>query len=389
MSEEKTMKNKHIYFKNPELDYFLQYALACQTYQGSAYGECFSAASQIHEEDLESWIHAWTVVAQKVAADGRNAEARGHRISARESYLRAATYYAVALIALSPRDPRFLETFGTYRATFRQSVALQDIPFEIVDLPFEGKSLSGYFLRAAGLAEKRPTLIVLGDRFAEELYFWGGAPAATRRGYHVLLIDQPGQGITPFDGLYTRADAEVPVRAMVDYLSSRNEVDTSQIALYGIASAGYMATRAVAFEKRISACIADTPLDDMQSLMMAEAPSSSPLPESERALRSILFDLTSWQVGKTQLSELFEVFRGMKVDDVSRITCPMLCLVSSSEVAERIRQTRKIYESLSNPKKAFHLFTEEEGADAHNQANNLSLLHAIVFDWLDEVYSAG
>jgi pimeloyl-ACP methyl ester carboxylesterase len=292
----------------------------------------------------------------------------------------------VALIAISPRDPRFRETYGTYRATFRRSAALQDIPFEIVDLPFEGRSLSGYFLRAEGRAEQRPTLIVLGDRFAEELYFWGGAPR--RRGYHVLLIDQPGQGITPFDALYTRVDAEVPVRAMVDYLSSRSEVDPSRIALYGIASAGYMATRAVAFEKRISACIADTPLDDMESLMMAEAPASSHLSESERALRSTLFDLTAWQAGKTQLSELVEVFKGMKVDDVSRITCPMLCLVSTGEVAERIRQTRKIYALLSNPKKAFHLFTEEEGADAHNQVNNLSLLHAIVLDWLDEVYSA-
>ena len=388
MSQETTVKNKHLYFKNPDLDYFLQYALACQTYQGSAYGECLYAASQIDEDDLESWIHAWTAVAQKVEATGMNAETKGHRFSAREAYLRAATYYAVALIALSPRDPRFRETFGTYRATFRRSAAFQDIPFEMVSLPFEGKFLSGYFLRAEGSAEKRPTLIVLGDRFAEELYFWGGAPAATRRGYHVLLIDQPGQGITPFDGLYTRADAEVPVGAMVDYLCSRNEVDPSRIALYGIASAGYMATRAVAFEKRISACIADTPLSDMESLMMAEAPSSSHQSASESALRSTLFDLTAWQVGKTQLSELFDVFKGMKVDEVSNITCPMLCLASTSEVAERIRQTRKIYESLSNPRSALHLFTEEEGADAHNQANNLSLLHQVVFNWLDEVYRA-
>ena len=78
------------------------------------------------------------------------------------------------------------------------------------------------------LVTSRETLRVLGDRFAEELYFWGGAPVATRRGYHVLLIDQPGQGITPFDGLYTRADAEVPVRAMVDYLCSRQEGEPSR-----------------------------------------------------------------------------------------------------------------------------------------------------------------
>ncbi len=389
MNEEKTVKNQHIYFKNYELDYFLQYALACQTYQGSAYGECFYAASQVHEEDLESWVKAWTTIAQKVAAYGRNAEAAGHWVSAREAYLRATTYYAVAIVCVSPRDPRFREMYGTFRAAFRRSAALHEIPLEIVTIPYEGKSLSGYFWRATKNTEKRPTLIMLGDRFAEEMYFWGGAPAATRRGYHVLLIDQPGQGITPDDGLYTTASAEVPVGVMVDYLSSRNDVDTAHIALYGVASAGYMATRAVTVEKRISACIASAPLDNMESLMMAEAPSSSHLPESELALRSILFDFASWQVGKAQLPELFNVFKSMKVDEVSRITCPMLCLVSTGEVAERIRQTQKIYGLLPNPKSALHIFTEEEGADAHNQANNLSLLHEVVFDWLDEIYSEG
>lgn len=141
MNQEKTVKNRHIYFENAELDYFLQYALACQTYQGSAYGECFSAASQVHEEDLESWVRAWTAEAQKVEAYGRNAESAGHRISARETYLRAATYYAVALIAMSPRDSRYRHVYETYRTTFRRSAALQDIPIETVQLPFEGKSL--------------------------------------------------------------------------------------------------------------------------------------------------------------------------------------------------------------------------------------------------------
>src|SRR5260221_13612100 len=123
MSEEKTVKNQHIYFKNPDLDYFLKYALACQTYQGSAYGECFSAASHIHEEDLESWIQAWRAEAQKVEADGRNAEAWGHRDSAREAYVRAATYYAVSVIAMTLRGPRFRETYGAYRSPVRRSAA--------------------------------------------------------------------------------------------------------------------------------------------------------------------------------------------------------------------------------------------------------------------------
>ena len=97
MNEEKTVKNRHIYFKNADLDYFLQYALACQTYQGSTYGECFYAASQIHEEDLESWVQAWAKVAQKAEIYGRNAEASGHRVSATEAIVHPETHTTLAI----------------------------------------------------------------------------------------------------------------------------------------------------------------------------------------------------------------------------------------------------------------------------------------------------
>ena len=32
-----------------------------------------------------------------------------------------------------------------------------------------------------------------------------------------------------------------------------------------------------------------------------------------------------------------------------------------------------------------HVFTAGDGAEAHCQVNNLSLMHATVFDWLDEL----
>lgn len=378
-----TRNRRHIYFRNADLDYFLQYALACQTYQGSTYGECFQAASQVREDDLESWVQAWSAVAGGAETTARQAEASGHRLSASGAYLRAATYHAVALVCVSPRETRFKPIYETFQSSFRKFAALQEVPLEAVSLPFDGKALPGYFWRAPG-AGKRPTLIMLGDRFAEEMYVWGGAPAAHRRGYNVLLIDLPGQGITPFDGLSMTASAEKPVGAMVDYLLSRDDVDPSRIALFGMAASGYMAVRAAAFEKRISACIADAPVDDMERLMTAEAPSD--VSANEAALRSVLFDFAAWQGGKARLSDLFDLFKSMKVDEVRAIACPMLCLVSAGEVAERIRQARTIYEALPNPRSAFRLFTAEEGADAHNQANNLSLLHETVFDWLDDIY---
>jgi len=276
--------------------------------------------------------------------------------------------------------------FDAYRASFRRAAALHDIPIETVEIPFDDKLLSGYFMQADSSCRRCPTIIALGDRFAEELYFLVGV-AGVSRGYNVLLADLPGQGSTFYDGLHLRADAETPVRAIVDYVFSRSDVDVSHIALYGSSFAGYMATRAVAYEKRITACIANTPVDDLGSIVAAEAPQRA-ADSSEEALRSALFGLTAFQAGVSQPADLFQLFNDMKVDDVTKISCPMLCLANPGDVAPRIKQTQKIYELLPNPKKALHIFTEEEGAGAHLQVNNLSLLHQVVFDWLDEVLTA-
>ncbi len=376
-----------LYFDDPDLDYFLRYALAGQTYQASAHGECFAAAAQVREDDLDSWVTAWTAMAQQVEHRASDAELKGHRISAAQAYLRASTYHATAIIGLGPSDQRFRPAYQAFRAAFRRFAALSDLVIEPVELPFEDASLSGYLVRAGATAGTRrrpgPAIVLLGDRFAEEMYVWGGAQAAVRRGYQVLLVDLPGQGLSPFDGLHTRADAEVPVHAIIDFLLARDDIDPARVALFGMASAGYAATRAAAADRRIAAVISDSPLHDMAAIMSAEAPAADTAHHSP--VRKVLFELTSWQIGSNQLPEMFALMRRMRVPDVSAITCPMLCLVSESEAAERVRQTRAVHDALPHPGKDLHVFTAAEGADDHNQAGNLALLHQISFDWLDEV----
>ncbi len=88
-----------------------------------------------------------------------------------------------------------------------------------MEIPFEGRSLPGYFLHAAGEPQSRPAIIHIDgyDGNINEMYFAHG-PAATRRGYHCLLFDGPGQGRNLIrDGLPLRPDWEVVVRAVVDY----------------------------------------------------------------------------------------------------------------------------------------------------------------------------
>ena len=56
-------------------------------------------------------------------------------------------------------------------------------------------------------------------------------------------------------GLVMTVVYEKPVKVVVDYLLLRNDIDPEKIVLYGLSLSSLLAARAVAYEKRISACI--------------------------------------------------------------------------------------------------------------------------------------
>jgi hypothetical protein len=89
---------------------------------------------------------------------------------------------------------------------------LSDPPIEVVEVPYEGKTLPGYFLRPDASGRKRPTIIVA-DNVAEELYYWG--IPAIERGYNALFVDSPGIGLNSFNGIVFRTDTEVPINAAI------------------------------------------------------------------------------------------------------------------------------------------------------------------------------
>ncbi len=217
----------------------------------------------MNEKDLESWVHEWGALAARVESEGAKALQRGHKVSAREAYLRAYTYHRTATLCLRVTDPRFRITWQTMRSCFRRSAELFDPPIEPVEIPYEGSALPAYFVSASGDEERRPTVIVIGggETFCEELYFWGGA-AAAQRGYNALLVDMPGQGATAFEGMHHRHDVEVPMGAVMDYLEERSEVDPERVAAYGLSLGGYIVLRSASYEERIKACAVSTPLVD-------------------------------------------------------------------------------------------------------------------------------
>ena len=134
---------------------------------------------------------------------------------------------------------------------------LADHPIIPIEIPFEGVTLPGYFCLVDKSGATRPLLLVHSgfDGTAEEIYF-EVALFAVKRGYNVLIFEGPGQGgVIRVQRVPFRPNWETVVSPVVDFALARKEVDPKRIALMGISFGGYLAPRAVAFEKRIKACI--------------------------------------------------------------------------------------------------------------------------------------
>jgi hypothetical protein len=260
---------------NSKFDYQLVRAMPAGAYgDGGAVGEVYSTARRIAEGDLEGWTIAWNETAERIKRIAHDCLSGGHVISAREAFLRASIYWKTGFFYLESKDPRQLAMYKRHRSCFREAAALFDPQIESVSIPYEnGKTMPGYFVRAAATGGPRPTVMIIGggDTTCEELYYWGGGAAAVRRGYNAFLWEGPGQ-----EGTYTldpdltyRPDWEVPTRYAVEYVLSRDDVDGKRLALSGHSMGGYFAPRAAAYEKRITAVIANSLIPELKPVLMA------------------------------------------------------------------------------------------------------------------------
>jgi pimeloyl-ACP methyl ester carboxylesterase len=383
-------------------------ALPHAVYGGADFGECFTTVERVGNRGVDEWYTEWMATADRVANIAQACEAGGHLVSAREAYFRASSYYHVAYFPLfgKPVDPRLRRAFESETAVFLRAAAFCDPAVEAVEIPFEGRTLPGYFLRCSGDARPRPTLVHVNgyDSNIQEMYFAHG-PAALRRGYHVLLLDGPGQGRNLIrDGVPFRPDWETVVRAAVDYALARPEVDGKRVVLAGWSFGGFLAPRAAAFEHRIAALIADPGQWDQADNLLAMGVPGEVLANIEN-IDPALFTpfeeklrsadpMTQWRIRQRGfwahgVNTLYELIREMVRFEITSVVQNIQCptLVTQSEGDPVSRGAPKLYEALRCPKMLV-AFTAAEGSGGHCEALARTLYHQRVFDWLDETLKA-
>ena len=225
-----------IVFDEPSFSFQLLRVIGSTYYGGADIGECLSTAYRIKENDFDSWYNEWIRTADRVSKYGNECFSSGHKISARDSYLRASNYYRTAKFFLheNPDDPRILEIWNKSVSMFQKAASLFSHHFEQVEIPYNdnatssSNSLPGYSYMPNednNNNSLRPTLILFTgfDRTQEELYTTSVIPAL-QRGYNCLTFEGPGQGrVIRQQKINFRHDWEKVVTPVLDFILTEKE----------------------------------------------------------------------------------------------------------------------------------------------------------------------
>ncbi len=395
-----------LFFKDQAFSFELLRAASYAGYQGAEIGECLATAAKIEEGNFESWFQEWKKTADRTYETATDCFNKHHNVSAREAFLRAHNYYRTGEFFLDGTDERRMENFDKSVESFEKAMDLLNSHFEIVKIPYEDTYLKGYFYGASDDKKeeltKRPVLVMIGgyDSTLQELYFCGAA-AAIKRGYHCLIFEMPGQGEAQRkQNLIMRDDAEVPVKAALDNLETREEVDHEKIGLLGMSLGGYFAPRAAAFDQRIKACIAFNVFYDTFDSTLNQNPQLAevlklPVEKREQMLAMAeehnsnlrwMLNNGKWVFGLKHRYELFEEMKKASLKGIAgKIKCPVLLTMGETDHFVSQDQLDSLLEEITAPK-TVRVFTIGEGAEEHCQEGNHALFHQVMFDWMDEVF---
>lgn len=396
-------------FYESDWDFSVRLLLGKATRGGADIGEVLATIAGVKPKDDEGWFAAWSALGERIAGIAETSAARGHRVSAARAYLRAANYYAVAVNALSSLGDteRLLPTFRAHRAAWDGFLATTRWPVERVDIPYEGSTMPGWFFRPDTSGEPRKTLVLnLGSDEALTGLWGQGAEGGLERGYNVLIFEGPGQQSMLFErGIPFRYDWEKVLTPVVDHLLTRDDVDPDKLAVYGVSQAGYWVPRALAFEHRFAAAIADGGVVDMARSWSQYIPhallATYQKGDKQRFDKEMewVFHLPGTAKGKQRwnfrsrpygvsgFAEGLDAVAAYNLTDVAgQITTPLYVIETDGDqfFAGQSAELAALV-----PTSTLARFTQAEGASLHCQPLARELTEQRMLDWLDEQIEKG
>lgn len=378
------------HFEDDEMDFAFQWVLGSISNGGCEVGEAFYVAGNIEDGSPKSWQNEWEKMAKRKEARAKAALEEGHKITARETYMKAANYYRTALVSMLPDNPKFNILGRKTRQCMKEAGKLFEPPMTYFEVPYENTVLPGYYRPVKKDGKPRKTLLMIGggETFIEDLVVYI-EPETIKRGYNFITVDLPGQGMMPAQGQFFKKDTENQIGPVLDVVLTFPEVDPAKLAVYGISNGGYFVPRAATVDKRMKAIVVSSAVVD-NYLMFKEMPFSKDTQEQIDqwpAFKKAVTSAVTWRWGldPENVKGQVAVNKGFQFDP-AKITCPVLDLVGAGEYVneETERQQKEFMDKVGTEDKTLVVTPEDEGASSHCIGENRTLMAGMVFDWLDD-----
>jgi 2,6-dihydroxypseudooxynicotine hydrolase len=223
------------------------------TSQGVDYNDFFRTTARI--EKWEEWCREWVATGDVHHDLAVRAEARQLGTTAGQAYIAAALCYHFGKFLFQEYPDEYAAAGQKSIEDFQKGLRLLDPSGERIEIPLDGVTMVGTLRRPMG-AEKPPLIMLLPglDSTKEEFFYWENV--FLERGLATFSLEGPGQGECGYTS-HIRPDYEAAVSCALDALAGRSEIDTGRIGLAGVSLGGYYAPRAMAFEPRVKAAVAN------------------------------------------------------------------------------------------------------------------------------------
>ena len=388
------------FFTDRDLDFEFRCALGDTAHGVGDPGMWLATAASITDGDRSSWFDAWKARGDQLSA---MAPSLTDPTAAGWAWRAASAAYARALAAVDGLpgehgDAVLLPTFRAGRRCWDAMIAASGGRHLPVEVAYEDTTLPGYLLRPDTSGRARPTLVITNGSDAALTSVWAAAAAgALERGWNAFVYDGPGQQSMLFErGIGFRPDWEAVLTPVVDTLVARPDVDASTLTAYGLSQAGYWLPRALAFEHRFVAAVADPGVVDVSTSWTDHLP--PPMIELLDSGQKDVFDRYMSEAdadpatartlasrarpyGITDPFDLFTAVRGYQLRDVAdRIRTPLLITAPDGEQFWPGQSDQLA--GLVGGEHDVVRFTAADGADEHCQPLAPGLAQARMFSWL-------
>ena len=333
------------------------------------------------DEGTEAYLEAYSTLGDRLVELAEEDLAAGHTLSAATKFERASIYFQTGermqRIGYKPREIAYDKAISA----FDNYIKYSEEPVEKVEIPFGNTSFPGIFYRSPLAGSQTPVMVHFNglDSTKEMIY---GAPLRrelAKRGISILAVDHPGTGeALRKRGLHAIPESEQWGAACVDYLESRDDVDTARIGIVGWSLGGYYAPRAAAYEKRFKICAAWGANFNWGELQKrrAEREGENPVPH--------YWQHVQWVWGKNSFEEFMEFIpRVNLIEAVKNITVPFLVTHGANDRQIPMEYAHAQYEgAVNSPDRTLHIFTEREGGVEHVGGDNMLPGASFISDWI-------